>query len=108
MRIIYTKSFDNSLKKLKNHHKEKEELGNILLYLESKDYFSDIINDSLAKIYGFERLKHEFNMFYSFRLSKVVRLIIRPKENDIELYLIYVSGNHYDDFNIKKVIYYDE
>ena len=105
LRIIYTKSFNISYKKLKKKYKEQEELHNVLLYLESKNSFKNIINDPVAKIYGFERLKHELNMFYSFRLSKVIRLIISPNDNGIELYMIYVSDNHYDDFDIKKVIY---
>lgn len=39
------------------------------------------------------------------RLSKTIRLIIRPRDNDIELYLIYISTKHYDDFDLGKVIY---
>lgn len=105
MKIIYTKGYNNSYKKLKNHHKEKEELNMILDYLRSMSDFSSIINDSIAKIYGFERLKHKYSEFYSLRLSKTIRLIIRPKDNDIELYLIYISMKHYDDFDIGKVIY---
>ena len=105
MNIIYTKGYNTSIKKLKNHHKEKEELNDILDYLRSKKTFSSIMNDSISKIYGFERLKHQYSDFYSMRLSKTIRLIMRPKDNDIELYLIYISRKHYDDFDLGKVIY---
>ena len=108
MNIIYTKSYDSSKKYLKNHHEEQKVLKYILDYLKNKNAFVDIINDPISKIYGFERLKYEYNEFYSFRLSKLIRLIVKPKDNDIELYLIYISMKHYDDFNIKKVIYYAE
>ena len=107
LKVIHTKSYDNSIKKLKNHYKEKEELENIIKYLVKKNKFSDVINDPIAKIYGFERLKHKYYEYYSFKLSKTIRLIVRPIENDIELYLIYISTKHYDDFNDKKVIYYE-
>ena len=108
MRIIYTKSYDKSLKDLKKRKEELDVLKDILEYLEGRKGFSDIVNDSLAKSYGFERLKYSLNEFYSFRLSKITRLIVKPKDNYIELYLIYISTKHYEDFNIEKVIYYDE
>ena len=60
--------------------------------------------NTLTKIYNFERLKYELNEFYSFRLSKVYRLIVRPKDNDIEVELVYISIKHYVDFNKDKVI----
>ena len=107
LKIIHTKSYDNSVKKLKKYYEEKEELECIIKYLVKKNKFTDVINDPIAKIYGFERLKHNYNEYYSFRLSKLIRLIVRPIENDIELYLIYISTKHYDDFNDKKVIYYE-
>ena len=107
MNIIYTKSYDNSLKKLKKHKREQKELQNIIEYLQNKDTFIDILDDPIARMYGFERLKYQLSEFYSFRLSKVIRLIVKPNKNDIELYLIYISMKHYDDFDIGKVIYYE-
>ena len=107
MNIIYTKSYDKSIKKIKNHHLEQEELNYILEYLRSKRYFHEIINDPMSKIYGFERLRYELNSFYSFKLSKMVRLIVKPNDENIELYLVYISTKHYDDFDIGKVIYYE-
>lgn len=108
MEIIYTKSYDNSIKKLKKHFKEQEELNNIISYIITKDNFDDIIVDPLAKIYGFERLKHNLNEFYSFRLSKVIRLIVKPENSRVKVYLVYISDDHYNDFEIEKVIFYDE
>lgn len=108
MKIVYTKSYDNSIKNLKKHYKELEELNRILKYLKYKNTFEEIQNDSVAKMYGFERLKHQYNEFYSFRLSKIMRLIVKPHEDKIKIYLIYVSKEHYEDFNLEKVKYYDE
>ncbi len=105
MNIIYTKNYDKSIKKLKNYHKEKEELELILDYIRNKNSFIEIVNDPVSKIYGFERLKHQWNMYYSFRLSKVIRLIVRPKNNDIELFIIDISMKHYEDLIIKEDYY---
>ena len=62
-------------------------------------------------MYGFERLKHDKNTFYSFNLSKTggkIRLIVKPVDDDsIELFLILISYNHYEDFDPKKVLYYE-
>lgn len=108
MRIIYTKSYDKTLKNIKKHKKELELLSEILDYIKRQPTFSKMIEDPLNRIYHFERLKYELNEFYSFRLSKVVRLIVKPKNNDIEVNLVYISKDHYNDFNKGKVIYYDE
>ena len=103
LKVIHTKGYDNSIKKLKNYYKEKEELECIIKYIVKKNKFSDVINDPIAKIYGFERLKHK----YKIVKIRPILTIVRPIENDIELYLIYISTKHYDDFNDKKVIYYE-
>lgn len=59
-------------------------------------------SNPLTLMYGFERLKHNLKEYYSFRLDKkggVFRLILRPnKVNEVELYLVYISDNHYLDF----------
>lgn len=103
MNIIYTKSYDSSKKSLKNHYEEQKVLEYILDYIRNKDNFSEIVNDPISKMYGFERLKHQYNDYYAFKLSKLIRLIVKPNDNDIELYLVYISTKHYDDFNLKKV-----
>lgn len=108
MKIIYTKSYDKTYKDLKRHKKELETLDKILTFIKKQDDFNSMINDPLALIYHFERLKHELNEFYSFRISKIIRLIVRPVENGIEIELVYISTNHYKDFDKGKVIYYDE
>lgn len=108
MRIISTKSYENSVKKLKRHKSELELLDEILSFIKKQPDFISLSSDPLNKMYNFERLKYENNEFYSFRLSKIIRLLVKPKDNYIELYLIYVSMDHYKDFNKGKVIYYDE
>lgn len=108
MRIIYTKSYEKSVKKLKKHNSELKLLDEILSFIKKEPDFISLSNDPLNKMYNFERLKYDNNDFYSFRLSKVIRLLVKPKDNYIELYLIYVSMDHYNDFDKDKVIYYDE
>jgi len=108
MRIIYTKSYEKTLKNIKKYKQEKELLNEILEYIKRQPTFTKMIRDPLIAIYHFERLKYELNEFYSFRLSKVIRLIVKPKDNDIEIDLVYISKDHYNDFNKGKVICYDE
>ena len=107
MNIIYTKSYDKSIKVLNKRKEEKEVLEDILSYLRNINYFNILLNDPLAKMYGFERLKYDLKDFYSFRLSRTIRLIVKPKDNNIEIYLIYLSKNHYEDFDIGKVMFYE-
>ncbi len=108
MKIIYTRSYDNSVKKLKKKYKETEKLNTIIDYIINKRDFFELSNDPVAKLYGFERLKHQYNEYYSFRLSKIIRLIVKPNGEIMELYFIYVSTDHYEDFDESKVKYYDE
>ena len=107
MNIIYTKSYDKSIKVLNKRKEEKEVLEDILSYLRNINNFNILLNDPLAKMYGFERLKYDLKDFYSFRLSRTIRLIVKPKDNNIEIYLIYLSKNHYEDFDIGKVMFYE-
>ena len=71
----------------------------IIEYISMVDNFNSIINDPVAKVYNFERLKYNLNEFYSFRLSKLYRLIVRPTDNGIEVEIVYISSNHYEDFD---------
>lgn len=108
--IKYTKSYDNSIKKLRRYNKEKENLTKIIEFIERNDTFIQLTLHPFAKMYGFERLKHDKNEFYSFNLSKnggVIRLIVLP-QTDNSIYLVYISFDHYKDFTKEKVIYYDE
>ena len=111
MNIIHTKSIDNTLKKLKSHHKEYNNLFKILDIIENAKDFNVLINLPQCKIFNFERLKYDKNEYYSFNLSKnrgVIRLIVKPlNTNSVEIYLIMISYNHYEDFDPRKVIYYE-
>ena len=111
MEIIHTKSFDNTYKKLKNHHKEYNNFLKLLDIIENTKSFKELVNLPQCKMYKLERMKYDKNDYYSFNLSKnrgVIRLIIKPvDETSIELYLIMISYNHYEDFNPRKVIYYE-
>ncbi len=112
MNLLYTKSFDNTSKKLRSHAKEKTNLNNIKSILESSTDFNELKTNPLIKFYGFEQLRYQLNEFYSFNLDKgggVIRLIIKPDElNYKNIYLIFISYKHYDDFSKERVIYYDE
>ena len=111
MNIIYTKSFDNTYKYLKKHHKEKNILNDIKEHIEAVDTFKALINNPLAKMYGFEPLKHEKSGYYSFNLSKnggVIRLIVQPSVDDTALIFAFISYDHYRDFSSERVIFYDE
>ena len=49
--------------------------------------------------------------YYSYNLCKnkgKIRLIVKPNDdNSIELYLITISYDYYEDFNPKEVNYYE-
>ena len=108
MNIIYTKSYDKSLKSLKKHHDEIILLSEIIDTIKRFSNFDEMVNDPLLSIYSFERLKYENNEFYSFRLSKTIRFIVKPSNDNCSIILIYISMKHYDDFDLGRVIYYDE
>ncbi len=109
MNIIYTNSYKNSFKKIKKYNREYQNLMDILDIIENADDFNTLLKIPTINLYNFERLKYELNAFYSFNLSKnggKIRLIVKPNENNsIEIYLVFISYNHYDDFSLKKVIY---
>lgn len=109
MILKYTKSYDNTLKKIKRNHDALSSLYEILDYIECTSTFHDLERNPLSKIYNFERLKYENNNFYSFRLSKTIRLIVKQSCcSNCCLELCYISRKHYDDFSKEKVIYYEE
>lgn len=108
MKLIYTKSYNKNIKYLKNRVFEKKLLDEILYYIKKQPNFSTMINDPLSNLYRLERLKYELSDYYSFRLSKVIRLIIKPSDNNIEVYLVYISKDHYNDFSEDKVILDEE
>lgn len=61
MKIIYTKSYDKSYKKIKKHSREYNNLLVILDIIESSEDFETLIKLPIVQIYGFERLKHNLN-----------------------------------------------
>ena len=111
MHIIHTKTFDSSYKKLKKHRKEYSNLLIILDLIENARDFNELCKLPQSKIYKLERLKHEMSNYYSYNLCKnkgKIRLIVKPNDdNSIELYLITISYDHYEDFNPKEVNYYE-
>ncbi len=108
MNVLYTKSYDSTYKNLKRYHEEKSILNDIIDIINNSSDFNELKYNPLIKIYHFEQLKYQLNEFYSFRLNdKLIRLIVRPLDNNI-LELSYISYDHYNDFDKKKVIYYDE
>ena len=111
MKLIFTKSYENSIKKIKKYTKEYNNLLDILDILESAESFDILIKLPILQLYNFERLKYQFNEFYSFNLSRnggLIRLIIKPKHNKVEVYIVYISFDHYKDFINKKVIIDDK
>ena len=83
----------------------------IVVAQKNNDTFNDLLSNPICNMYNLERLKHDLNEFYSFRLSKsggLVRLIIYYNDKDDAVYLVFISYNHYNDFNRERVIYYDE
>lgn len=111
MIIIHTKTFDETLKILKRHILEHKNLLKILSIIENAKDFQESIHLPQVEMYGFERLKHDKNDYYSFNPKKkggTIRLIVKPNiDNTIEIFLIKISYKHYEDFDPKKVIYYE-
>lgn len=111
MKIIYTKSYDQTRKKLKKYPVEQDNLNRIIELIENHSSLTELFNNPLVRLYHFERLKYDLNQYYSFNLTKsggLIRLIIHPNEELNIIELVYISYNHYEDFKKGKVIYYDE
>lgn len=110
IKIKYTKSYDNCLKRLKKYPDVKEKVISIISFIKNVELISDLKNNPIAIMYGFERLKYQNNEFYSFNPNKkgVIRLIVNVDIDNNVIYLVYISFNHYKDFSKDKVIYYDE
>ena len=109
MKIFYSKSYDKCYKNLKKHSKERENLDKLLNDLQNVvDFDALVVNNYFKVHYNFERLKYQNSNFYSFNLSKsggVIRLIAQKLDNDI--IMVYISFDHYNDFNKGKVIFYE-
>ena len=86
-------------------------LDSIVMLIKRSDTYELMKSSPLAYLYGFEELKEDKNGFFSFRLSKKrssIRLIGRYQDNIITVQLVYISMEHYKDFNPKGVILNDE
>lgn len=113
MKIIYSKNYDKCLKELKKKHRnnELEVLNDILDIIKSSDNYNELKSNPLTYIYDFEELREDKSGFCSFKLSRSggkTRLIVRPRDNTIVLEVVYISLDHYKDFNPKGVMLYDE
>lgn len=113
MNIIYSKNYDKGFKELKKKHRmtELENLNEILDMIRSSESYEELKANPISYIYDFEELREDKSGFCSFNLSKsggVIRLIVRPRVNTIILEVVFISTDHYKDFNPKGVIFYDE
>ena len=113
MLIRYSKNFDKGKKELTKKHKIEElnMLDSIVKLIKRSDTYELMKGSPLAYLYGFEELKEDKSGFFSFRLSKKsspIRLIGRYQDNIITIQLVYISMDHYNDFNPKGVIFDDE
>lgn len=109
--VLYTKSYDRSLKKLSKYPKEKQVLLDILEFIRNSENIQSLKSNGLAKMYGFEQLKHNLHRYHSFNLCKnggVIRLVVYLDIEKECIEILYISYNHYKDFDESKVIYYDE
>ena len=109
MLIRYSKNFEKCKKELKKKHKveELDMLDSIVKLIKRSDTYELMKNSPLVYLYGFEELKEDKNGFFSFRLSKKrspIRLIGRYQDNIVTIQLVYISMDHYNDFNPKGVI----
>ena len=112
MNIIYTKSFDNTVKKLKKHTIVANNLKELTEKIIIHNSFNEIEqNPVMTTIYKFHQLKHQNSEFYAFNLEKnggVIRLIVMPTTIETEIVFVYISYNHYKDFTPDKLRFYDE
>ena len=86
-------------------------MNRIIEFIRNSDSIVSLKKNSLSLMYGFEQLKYNLNKYYSFNLSKnggVIRLIISLNVDYNAVHLLYISFQHYNDFDESKVIYYDE
>lgn len=113
MNIRYSKNYDKGLKELKKKHRTEQinYLNAIIDLIKNSSNFNELKKNPISYMYNFEPLKHDKNGYYSFNLSKnggVIRLIVKPQDNNITMDIADISNAHYSDFDPKKVIYYDE
>lgn len=113
MQLRYSKNYIKGIKELKKKHKTEElnTLEKIIKLIKRSNTYDLLKNTPLAYLYDFEELKDNLTGYFSFRLSKKkspIRLIGRYQDNIIIIQLVYISMEHYNDFNPKGVIFDDE
>lgn len=113
MRIIYSKNYDKGLKELKKKHRTAElsVLEEILDIIKDSGSYEELRQNPVSYIYDFEELRGDKKGYCSFNLSRtggIIRLIVRPQMNTIVMEVVFISTNHYRDFDPKGVMFYDE
>jgi hypothetical protein len=104
MIIDYGKHYKNSEKNVKKKNNELHMLEKIKTHIKQCNDYIELKNNPISKMYGFERLRHELNNYYSFNLCKnggTARLIISINELEHIVILEYISVDHYADFKNK-------
>lgn len=102
--IEYGTQYKRSEKNIKKHYNEQNTLNKIKNHIKICNSFTDLKNNPISKIYGYESLKHDLSGYYSFNLCKnggKIRLIFSVNESKNEIILEYISVNHYTDFKNK-------
>lgn len=103
MKIEYGEKYKNSIKNIKNRHKEKKTLDMIMNHIKQCTDFQDLKTNPISMMFEYEPLKYELNGYHSFNLNKnggKIRLIFSVESNEL-LTLEYVSVEHYEDFKNK-------
>ena len=94
--------FERTYKKLKNHIEELQRFDKVIEHIRVCENFERLRSNPISIMYGFEALKYELSGFYSFNLCKsrqgVIRLLFTVNVANNEIYLEYISMNHYKDF----------
>ena len=101
---IQREDFKNEKKKLKKHKKEWENYEKIIIHIRNVKNYNELSIHPFSIMYGFEKLKHFEDEFYSFNLQKnkgVIRLIFNIDKKSNTVILKYISVKHYEDFKRK-------
>lgn len=98
MKVSHSSIYKKRMKSRKITNKEQDRINRITQLLYEVDNFNDIKKNCILKsIFHFERLKHDLNHLFSFRLNnKTIRLIVKPN-----------SIGNYDDLHLEKEISYE-
>ena len=101
MKIDYGDHYKRSEKNIKRNYKQQNTLDMIKNHIKICNNFEELTKNPISIMYGFEKLKYELNGYYSFNLCKnkgTIRLIISINEATNQVFLEYISTNHYSDF----------